>query len=285
LRWRTLVLVVSAFAIEPRAASAQQWECYPLAVGETAAGAAARVAGDARSIDGQQFQILDPTTSQFVSKRRYGRIRPGWLACTWNTRGGAVQLVNLAPTVRNLAPEPPWAERALGDLRPDPLWYLLVLLLLIALATSAITRRWKERQAAIAVMTRFGHAVIGEFERPLQHPRDSAPALRSRLRMKPHRNRLEVLLAPAAGRTYPNLSDHRKNVEYDIERVRRALGNEFFVSDSLRQRGRWVVLSFRATRNKDRQVSCERPSAQPRWWRRQYSAFGEGDISARPRGD
>lgn len=240
----------SVFAFEPRAAFAQQWVCYPLAVGETAARAAARVAGDARSMYGQRFQILDPTTSQFVSKSRYGRIGPGWLACTWNARGGALQLVNLAPTVRNVAPRPPWAERALGELRPDSLWYSLVLLLLIPVGAYEITRRWRERQAAIAVMTRFGQSVIREFERPLQHPRDSAPALRSRLRLKPHRNRLEVLLAPAAGRTYPNLWDHRKNVEYDIERVRHTLGNELFVSDSMRQRGGWVVLSFRATRNR-----------------------------------
>ena len=75
--------------------------------------------------------------------------------------------------------------------------------------------------------------------------RDPRPALKSRLRFKPYRSRLEVLLAPAVGRSYPNLSDHRKNVEYDVERVRHALGDTPFFSDSIRQRGEWVVLSFR----------------------------------------
>ena len=93
-------------------------------------------------------------------------------------------------------------------------------------------------------MRGFGNRFIAEFERPLFRRTASDAAVRSRLRFAPSRHRLEVLLAPADGRTYPNLVDHRKNVEYDVERVERILGAEPFVGGPLYAEGSWVVIPF-----------------------------------------
>jgi len=241
------LLVVAGFALSARVAFAQQWVCYPLFPGETAAAAALRIAGDARQEYHERFQIFDPSVSKFVAKSRYGRMRAGWLACTWNTSGRSAEL-RIAPSpAKAVAPEPFWIQRVLAGVHPDPLWYLVVLVLMGSGAVYKVARGWEQRQATIGAMTQFGESVIQEFERPLTQSRDPRPVLRSRLRMKPYRNSLEVLLAPAPGRSYPNLRDHRKNVEYDMERVRHVLDDHTFVSDSMRQRGEWVVLSFRAT--------------------------------------
>jgi hypothetical protein len=240
------LLVVAGFALPARAAFAQQWVCYALFPGETAAAAALRIAGDARQEYHERFQILDPSVSKFVAKSRYGRMRAGWLACIWDVSGRPSQL-RIAPSpATGVASQPFRIQRAFAEVHPDPLWYLIVLVLLGSWALYRFARGWEQRQAAIGTMTQFGKSVIQEFERPLTQSRDPLPVLRSRLRVKPYRNSLEVLLAPAPGRSYPNLRDHRKNVEYDMERVRRVLDDHTFVSDSMRQRGEWVVLSFRA---------------------------------------
>ena len=94
-------------------------------------------------------------------------------------------------------------------------------------------------------MRGFGDRFIAEFERPLFRRSAVDPAVKSRLRFAPSRHRLEVLLAPADGRTYPNLVDHRKNVEYDVERVQQILRDEPFVSGPLYAEGSWVVIPFR----------------------------------------
>ena len=69
--------------------------------------------------------------------------------------------------------------------------------------------------------------------------------MRSRLRLSPARARLKILLAPGQGRRYPNLSDHRKNVEYDVVRVLGLLADDSFVRDSLYTQAEWVVVPFR----------------------------------------
>jgi hypothetical protein len=76
----------------------------------------------------------------------------------------------------------------------------------------------------------------------VRHP---ASPLRTRLRLLPGRRRVEILLAPVDGRHYPNLSDHRKNVEYDVERVVAVLGDKRFVCGELAAYGRWVIIPFR----------------------------------------
>jgi hypothetical protein len=105
-------------------------------------------------------------------------------------------------------------------------------------------------------MSQFAYLFVREFERPLlQHAAE--PAIRTQLRVSPYRARLEICLAPGNGRRYPNLSDHRKNVEYDVDRVLSALADESFVCGRLRMREGWVVVPFRfSSRLKQRGVRC-----------------------------
>jgi hypothetical protein len=70
-------------------------------------------------------------------------------------------------------------------------------------------------------------------------------ALQSQLSIRPFGARVEILVAPAVGHLYPNLSDHRRNVEYDVRRVIAMLGDSRFVCGDLIARGPWVVIPFR----------------------------------------
>jgi hypothetical protein len=110
-----------------------------------------------------------------------------------------------------------------------------------------IRNHFGRRRASLETMRGFGDRFIAEFERPLFRRTASDAAVRSRLRFAPLRHRVEVLLAPADGRTYPNLVDHRKNVEYDVERVERILRDEPFVGGALYAEGSWVVIPFTET--------------------------------------
>jgi hypothetical protein len=63
-----------------------------------------------------------------------------------------------------------------------------------------------ERKATVAAMKRFGERFVREFERPLFQPHLPGRPIQSQLRASPHRGRLDILLAPAGGKRYPNLS-------------------------------------------------------------------------------
>jgi len=225
---RGALLIVVALAASP-SLWAQQWTCYAILPGDTAAHAAARITGSADTRHQPWFQIVDPAKAGFVAKTRYDHIRPGWRACV----------------VTASVPGVPRTVPAVATGRAfDPLWIAAVLILVIPFAGYAADRYFQDRQAVIGVMTQFGEAFVREFERPLIESRAPARALRSRLRFRPHQGQVEVLLAPAGGRRYPNLSDHRKNVAYDTERVLRSLRNPPVVSGAPLQRGEWVVLPF-----------------------------------------
>lgn len=223
----TLVMVVALAASPP--VLAQQWTCYAIEAGDTAAYVAARITGSADARHQPWFQIIDPARSGFVAKTRYDHVRPGWRAC-----------VLRAPVVAKPADT---ASTPVSDL--DPLWLAASLMLLAPFAVYAVDRYLQHRQAVIDAMTRFGEAFVREFERPLIESRAPARALRSRLRFSPHQAQVQVLLAPAGARSYPNLADHRKNVAYDTERVLQALRHPPFVSGAPHQDGDWVVIPFR----------------------------------------
>jgi hypothetical protein len=110
-----------------------------------------------------------------------------------------------------------------------------------------------ERQARLGLMRAFGDRFISEFERPLFRRSTSEPAVKSRLRVSPRRQRLEVCIAPADGRSYPNLLDHRRNVEYDVERVLRLLRDASFTNGPLYAQGPWVVIPFRLDTGKQQE--------------------------------
>jgi hypothetical protein len=89
----------------------------------------------------------------------------------------------------------------------------------------------------------FAHRFISEFERPLVPYDSTKRALQSRVRRR-RRGRFDILLAPGVGRRYPNLTDHKRNVEYDVARVMDVLGDDAFVSGELSIDADWVVVPF-----------------------------------------
>ena len=117
------------------------------------------------------------------------------------------------------------------------LWIAFVLA--IALIGSGLHDYVRDRTEPLQ---RFGERFVHEFARPLVQVRPSEPVVDARLRVRPCRAQVEVLLAPRDGRNYPNLVDHKQNVEYDVERVLRVLKDQRFGHGPLYAQGRWVVV-------------------------------------------
>jgi hypothetical protein len=232
-----------------QAALAQRSTCVTIQRGDTAARLAGRLAGDARYLNEPWFQIVDTSTLRVIAKRQYGRIRPGWRACIAEGRGrnGLMTARGEASPRHAEPPQPsspdPVRTRATADVR---VWwgFGLVSAILLAWWIAAYSRG---RRAVLTAMTVFGERFVREFERPLMRRGSSDRGVQAQLRLKPHRKRLDILLAPHQGRTYPNLSDHRRNVEYDVGRVLRLLNDERFVGERLSERGRWVIVRCRFT--------------------------------------
>jgi hypothetical protein len=107
----------------------------------------------------------------------------------------------------------------------------------------AAWRYAQQRPVIISTMKGFGERFVCEFERPLTRPGCDEPPVETRLRLIPHRQRLEISIAPTGTRRYPNLSDHRRNVMYDAERIVRLLGDNRFVGGHLSRHGKWVVIA------------------------------------------
>jgi hypothetical protein len=229
---------------------ADQWlTCYPIRPGDTAARLAQRLTGNAHNRHQPWFHIVEPTTATLIPKSHYGRIQAGWHVCvaTEMLRHGSAPrpyaLVTSGPPVL-LQPGVRQDQTAI-DL--SFLWWATPLLAVSGLLLARVVagKYIVSRQARLETMKGFGDRFISEFERPLFRRCADEPSLKSRLRFAPRRCTVEVLLAPADGRTYPNLSDHRKNVEYDVERVLRLLRNAPFKSGPLYAEGPWVVIPFR----------------------------------------
>jgi hypothetical protein len=249
-----MVRIIAGWALalillEPSPAAAQEWRCAPIRHGDSAAAMALRLTGDARNRVAPWFQIVDPATQTFVPKAGYDRIRPGWRACIAGT--------SLAPAPPHVSGESTlgWLDATLATLvnlarEADAnvvLW--LGLVIAITLVSSSIGEYVDAKKAVPDAIRRFAEEFVREFERPLLLPDERRRAVRARLRVNVSRRRLEVLLAPAAGRRYPNLSDHRTNVEYDIRRVTQRLRGPAVVGDALYAQGPWVVVPFELPEN------------------------------------
>ena len=117
---------------------------------------------------------------------------------------------------------------------------------LIMLSWSLLDEYVRQRWPIPTQLRRTAQEFIDTFARPLLSQQPSAPAIRSRLRYLPRREELEILIAPNPGRSYPNLSDHRRNVEYDVHRVLSILDDRLTLSSPLRTEGRWVVIPVRS---------------------------------------
>ena len=232
-----IVVLLAAAAPDVRA----QRYCYQIEPGETVARLAARLTGDARNRHAAWFQIVDGEWRS-LPKHHYDLVQPGWLACLDQglnaaSRASAAAPVHRAPLVR---------PQVAAFMLPLDFTFLLVgALLVVALSTwrwVATTRRVRKERAR--VMRRFAADFVREFGRPLTQFRGADPPPKARLRMSPRRSQFEILLAPTNGRRYPNLSDHRVNLEYDVARVVSTLACNTFARGRPYAEGEWVVLPF-----------------------------------------
>ena len=228
--------------------------------GDTVTSIAIRLTRNSQGWRGSGFQILDPAAARFVPKVRYDHIRPGWQACI------------VEPVLERTA-VPNQQSGRIG-------WWMLILTCsLTAAGLFAMQPSVARRKAVSQAMETFGLAFIREFERPLADERSSQSVLRAELALSPNRRSLEVLLAPADGRTYPNLADHRTNLEYDVERVVSLLNDRAIHlrgSPDAGEHGwpfRFVLDLIFA-----RKVEREYPDAESWWRRRQYPSLGKSVI-------
>jgi hypothetical protein len=229
-------------------AYAQQVLCVPIRPGDTAARLADRLTGDPGNMRQPWFQILNPATATFVSKSSYHRILAGWRACLVDE-----PMAPVASPTRAARPLSASFTRAgdwLGGADPNVILWC-VLLVLIAFLLHGSDQYLRQRAMVLAAMKRFADGFVREFERPLIEPGVSERPIQARVRFAPGRARLDVLLAPAAGRRYPNLADHRRNVEYDVMRVLHSLENASFVGGRPYAQGGWIVVPFQFTNNSD----------------------------------
>jgi hypothetical protein len=238
-------------AQQPLGAVTQRYRCFPIRPGDTVSQIARRLTGDGDNQRAPWFQIFD-AERRLVSKRRYDDIHAGWRACIAEARRPApsaqVQLASNAAEATTGVEEPPARVFDSPSIVEDPvLWWLLSMgfgAAAVALIAVASGRRQALR---VRVLGRFGDEFIQEFARPWAHYRGAGPAPQAQLRIMPRRARVEILIAPPKGRTYPNLSDHRRNVEYDVARVTAALHQESFAIGQPYAEGEWVVLPFHFT--------------------------------------
>ena len=252
------VVLLLLCAVSP-SAHAQEFVCSPIARGDTAPRLAHRLAGNRAAAYSDAFQIRDPARRLFVPKSQYQRLSPGWEACvakgsakTLPARTSAVVTASAivtgepAVTSRPLMSSPP--PRGVAPARTSPQLVLAttigsVILLVLSIGAAVVSR--SASRPIPPIMQNAGAVFVHAFARPLVDLSPGAPAVRSRLRFVPRKQQLEISLAPGPGRRYPNLVDHKSNVEYDVTRVMRILGGRFVVSDRLRTAGKWVVVPIR----------------------------------------
>jgi hypothetical protein len=228
----TLVVLILTGA--PLVAEAQQFVCWPIAHGDTASGLALRLTGDADTAYTDWFQIREPARGRFVPKSRYDRLSTRWQACI------ARDLLAIAPIPRADV-EP---RQNLSSFSTTLMWQVGLGVSLTLFACSVIVK-YVPARAIPPDMQRTGEAFVSAFARPLIDPSGGAPPIKARLRFVRRAEQLEICIAPNAGRRYPNLLDHKTNVEYDVIRVVQLLGTHVVVSDRLRTEGKWVVIPIR----------------------------------------
>jgi hypothetical protein len=245
----------------PSRVDAQHFVCWPIAAGDTASSLARRLTGNAAAAYGFAFQIRDPARRMFVPKSHYQRLESDWQACV--ARGPVpdnliayapvVELANsaivagelvIAPTPQAVASRPlAPALRADRTLTDVPLAATIGAAVLLIVLLSAGAGFAAPRPMPPSVQ-RAGKNFVTVFARPLADPASRVPPIEARLRFVRRKQRLEISLAPGPGRRYPNLADHRKNVEYDVDRVIKVLGN-YVLCNPPRAAGKWVVVTIR----------------------------------------
>jgi hypothetical protein len=245
---RCMAAVALVVGARGQPAVADRFTCFVIRSGDTAASLALRLTGDAAQRHQPWFQIVDPAASRFIPKAEYRRIIPGWHVCVAEGRvKSELSPVQERPQEVASPVQPSSADiaRELTMERVIAVWFGVGLLVTTLLLWRIAVSYANARRTVLDIMTVFGERFVREFERPLMRRGSSDRALESRLRFKLGQRRLDILLAPHGRRTYPNLSDHRMNVEYDVRRVLQRLRDERFVGERLFVRGRWVIVRCR----------------------------------------
>jgi hypothetical protein len=267
------LLITVALAMAPTDAAGQSLVCQTIKPGETASAVARRLTGRADSHLQPWFRIVN-RNRKVIPKARYNGVLAGWHACVPTarlkralpavTKASAVQRRPVAIAPVHVAAVPQVAPPTVGaaPLSRDPVTALALLGLwsaglgaAIGFGCQGVERFQKKREAMTREMQGFGSLFLKDFERPLIVEGTAASPIRARLRCDPGDRRLEILVAPAAGRRYPNLGDHRHNVEYDVERITQRLHHAAFVRRPLRAEGAWVVIPFEFTLSPSRRAA------------------------------
>src|SRR5262245_41801017 len=228
-------------AAEPYDTTTERFHCYRIRAGDTAAQVAERLTGHRGNLSGSLFQIFD-SNRQPVSRAQYDRIAPGWTVCLAEGRAPAAIRTSAPAVPANIQQTPAIAELLPTFLDPNVWWFAS--LAFAATASLFTFSSWRKQRALAHIMRRFGGDFVREFGRPWTEYRGAGALPRARLRINPRKARMEILVAPSPGRTYPNLSDHRSNVEYDVVRITAALKHAAFASVQPYTEGEWVVLPF-----------------------------------------
>jgi hypothetical protein len=219
-RMTVLLLFSIAMALPPGASAQQILVCYTVEQGDTTARVARRLTGDVRNVHEPWFQILDTATRTFRAKNTYDLILPGWQVCFPKERligrlARARYLIPAAASAQAIRTDP----RARWAIDVHPIWWIPALLVVAVLAAFLAERDLDSQRTVRERMKALGGEFIREFERPLVRQPCRGHPIRTRLQVIPRRGRLNILLAPNDRLTYPNLADHRKNLEYDVERA------------------------------------------------------------------
>ena len=256
--WGRTVLITVVLAAASADAAAQSAVCEMVRPGDTASIVSHRLTGRATSHDESWFRVFDRSRSRVIPRAQYHRLQAGWQACV-----PAIRAVRHPPADGPRAAPPQTRALPLGlmtaarsslieattlDRRT-----LEVSLLLLGLAASgaAVVCGWRSleqvaitRKALEREMLAFGRAFLNHFESPLVVDGATGRPVHARMRCVARERRLDILLAPASGRRYPNLTDHRRNVEYDVYRIAQCLQHHPFVPSEPRAEGEWVVIPF-----------------------------------------
>ena len=241
----------------PSRVAAQQFVCWPIAAGDTASSLARRLTGKADAAYGLGFQIRDPARRMFVPKSHYQRLRLDWQACVASgpvpktpvvyapvVELGASAMVPdqpIATPAQALASAPLTLARADRTPTKIPFDATIAAVLLIVLL-SAVAGSLTLRPIPPSVR-RAGKNFVTVFARPLIDASSGVPPIQTRLRFVRRKEQLEIFIAPGPGRRYPNLTDHKKNLEYDVGRVIRVLRTHV-LSRPPRAAGKWVVVTI-----------------------------------------
>jgi len=258
---RLLAVVLLLLCAVPALAEAEQFVCWPIARGDTASSLARRLTGRADAAYTSIFQIRNPARRMFVPKSQYQRLSAGWQACVATRQAKTPPLAYSASAASTasaiVANEPAITSAPLvpssasSTLTPGKRWregtfgVTMAATVLLILMMSASVAGLLVARPIPAAMLRAGEAFVTVFARPLRDLSPDAPPIQTRFRFVRRKQQLEISIAPGPGRRYPNLADHRTNVEYDVNRVMRVLGHQLVLSDGLRAAGKWVVVPIR----------------------------------------